>query len=293
MTETGFQNQTATIFPLGVVDRVEKNVQTAVYPGRLVVRGTTDYDVVPADCVQFPIGFMGFEKSPGPSQPASITTAWTTGVVGPVGKCVGRPVFIPGGLMPGFSVSEGDVVVPWGTNGQVAPAVIIDGKVAVKIPFAQGSGEIDTGVDIPAGLQIADVKLNVITAVSGATISVGIKSTQPSGSATGFINAESAATSGIVGHVNESTTSGNITLGSFLNAATIKSADVTPIYYAVSKGYPVVSGTQRITYTTSASAIAGFILVFVNSAGIIPVGHAEYSATATSTAVNLHIASRI
>lgn len=132
----------------------------------------------------------------------------------------------------------------------------------MKIPFVKSTSERDTGVDLPNNALVHDVFVEVTTAVSGATINVGLLSSETGGVSDGFLKGASCSSAGVVFPVLTSTTSGGQTLGSYLKATEIKSADTTAIYLAVRKIHYAGSVTaKRVSYTTSDHTIAGNIYI--------------------------------
>ena len=77
---------TSTVAPTNaiVVDSLNmhvttKNVETAtnVYPGRLVMKGTNDDDIVVCDgATQYPVGWAGYEQTTKKHRPATVDTVY-------------------------------------------------------------------------------------------------------------------------------------------------------------------------------------------------------------------------
>lgn len=262
-------------FPL--VQELKIETATNMYPGRFVIKGTNDDDVIVADGVTQPIGVLGYEQCNPAMRPDSITGIYTAGAFAPVIK---GPTFIksPSGLALGGSAAKGDYLISW-SDGKVLPAIEVGGRLALKIPFSKNTSEKDTKVKVPAGALIEDVGIQVTTAADSSTIDIGTLSTD-SGDADGFVDGESCAAAGFVVHNLVDATAANNTLGALLVESDIKSADTTALYASIPVGYLVPAGGKTISYTTSDNTIAGNILVFLR--GSVKVGQVEKSISALS-----------
>jgi hypothetical protein len=293
MVETGYSEQKNVIFPSRITDKVGRNVEAAIYSGRLVIKGTTDADAKPADCLHSVIGWSGFEMADAVSQPANISTAYAVGASVPVCNAPGNPVFSPLGLAPGFIAEQGDLLIPWGVAGQVAPAIKIGGGYGVKIPFSKNTSEKDTGIDLPAGILVRGWAVNVATAASGATLDAGILSTETGGDTDGFIDGASLASTGLVFPGNVDATAANNTLGVLLVESDIKSADTTALYLSMPTPYKTDGTAKSIVYLTSDHNVSGFFYLVVESPGIEEVGKTKYKVDATAGAANITVVSMI
>ncbi len=293
MVETGYSDPKNVIFPLGITDRVEKNVEVAIYPGRLVMVGTTGFDAKPTNCLKEPIGYADYERVNMIDKPATMTTAYATSVTAPICSAVGKPVFMPTGLPIGFKAEEGDYAIPWGTAGQVAPAVEIGGKIALKVPFVKKTSVFDTGIDFPGGILIPDALIDVSTAASGATIDVGFINAVESGDEDGLLDGEAAATTGLQTHITVDATAGNITLGAYLKSVLAEANGGSATNLAVQKKYLTDGTIKSLCYTTSNHTITGWIYIFVESPGLVKVGKFKYAVDATSAAQNCMLMSEI
>ena len=125
------------------------------------------------------------------------------------------------------------------------------------VPFSildtTANTETNTGFNFPANSLVGTPpSVFVRTAEATRTISAGILSSQSGGSATGFFTGVSLATAGI----SKGTLSGTgTTIGAFLYQTNNSTKIPEP--------YPVVSGSQTLSYTLSAStASADGFLVF-------------------------------
>jgi hypothetical protein len=260
----------------------ELKIETAAncYPGRFVIKGTNDDDVVAGDGVAQPVGVLGYEQCNPAFRPDDIDHIYTIAAKAPVLK---GPAFIhsPVGLAVGTYAKKGDFLLSW-SAGKVVPAVSVGGRLALKIPFSQNASETSTGVVLPAGVVVRDVMIRVEDEVASGTIDVGTLSSD-SGDANGFLVSESAAAAGYVMHNSADATTGNITVGDLLQEVELK--DANSVLYGVPIGYLVPAGGKTITYTTSAHAIAGDILIFLE--GSVAVGQVEKSVTAMAAAADI------
>jgi hypothetical protein len=178
---------------------------------------------------------------------------------------------------------KGDLLASWG-GGTVVPVVPMPGGYGVRIPFAKNDSETDTGVDLPEGMIISDVIVEVTKEVSGATIDVGLLYVEDNngGDADGFLDGESCAALGFVKHSTVALTTAaatTLTLGAYLTEANIVDA-TTGENASQTCRIPtchIVGGDQvSVSYTTSESAdIAGNIYVVCAAPGFQIVGRAE------------------
>lgn len=100
---------------------IERNVGTAteMYPGRVVIKGSTDYDVVVATAnAVAPIGWLGYETCNPNYKPADTTSA-TYAVGDKVPVLGGGGFIIVGTLATSQTIVKGDQLV-CAANGQLA-----------------------------------------------------------------------------------------------------------------------------------------------------------------------------
>jgi hypothetical protein len=283
MVDSGYNTPAGRVVVRGKAPRViGKNVgvATSMYPGRLVVREATDYDVKVADGVLPPVGWLGFEDANGIAKPASPASIYTIDTEAPVLSGGGFAILAK--LAKGFVALEGDDVFSWG-DGKVAVGAMINGVPAIRVPFVQG-GPTDTNVDVPGGVVIPDTFIKVATEISSGTIDVGFINAVEGGDADGLLDGELASVAGWVPHNLADATAASITLGALLKESNLKDAWVPAIYYAVPKkgGYLTDGTIKSLAYTTSAHAIVGDIYVLVNSPGVRRVGKCGRSVSAAS-----------
>jgi multisubunit Na+/H+ antiporter MnhG subunit len=136
--------------------------------------------------------------------------------------------------------------------------------------FAPSTSETSTGVSFVPDTFVSDVRVQVITTDSAKTIAVGLLSSQPNGSATGFITGLLMTTAGYVADTAVSTKGSNgqyvpaSTYGAFLYTSTTgtDSANVDLVGGKTYLGYIVTgSNATTISYTGSGgtSTAAGYI----------------------------------
>lgn len=260
----------------------ELKIETAAncYPGRFVEKGTNDDDIQASGGTSAPIGCLGYEQCNPAYKPDSITGIYSVGAMAPVLK--GGPfIHAPACLIAGTVAVKDDYLLNW-SSGQVAPALKLEGRYALKIPFSKNTSETSTGVRIPAGVIVTDVGIDVVDEVASSTIDIGTLSTD-SGDADGFIDGESCAAAGQVIHNTADSTAANITVGELLEEVELK--DANSVYFGVPTGYKVPTGGKLISYTTSDHDISGNILLFLK--GPVVVGQVEKSVSALSAAANI------
>jgi len=287
-------NKIIAYAPNTVLIQEEKAEATTIKPGMVVMKGTNDDDVVICDGVtKAPFGVAGYEQSflgaasSTSNRPANVDTAYA--------KDARVPVLGGGGfvammhLAPGVGTVKGDLLASWG-GGTVVPVVPMPGGLGVRIPFVKNATEFDTGVDLPEGIIVSDVIVEVTTKVANATIDIGLLSTEDNngGDADGFIDGESCAATGFVKHNLVDGTATNNTLGTYLVEAVIKSDDTTALFYSPPTFHVVGGGQVSVSYTTSDSAnLAGNFYMVCAAPGFQIVGRAEETlAVATATVDN-------
>jgi hypothetical protein len=152
------------------------------------------------------------------------------------------------------------------------------GGYGVRIPFVENDSETDTGVDLPEGIIVTDVIVEVTKEVSGATIDVGLLYAEDNdgGDADGFLDGESCAALGFVKHNLVDGTATNNTLGAYLVEADIKSTDSPALFYSPPTFHVVGGGQVSVSYTTSNSTdLAGNFYMVCAAPGFQIVGRAE------------------
>lgn len=149
---------------------------TEMNPGRLVKKGTTDYDVVVvAAAIDRSIGWLGYGKAHASFKPTNRDTAYAANDEVPVH--VGSGFRVRATLITGNNVVKGARLVP-AANGKLAAAIAMEvvvpsGAVAVTSSAAQPT-LTKTGSDMPGGpiVAIADESVNA----SGSDLPIWVQS---------------------------------------------------------------------------------------------------------------------
>ena len=290
-------NKIIAYAPNTVLIQEEKAEATTIKPGMVVMKGTNDDDVVICDGVtKAPFGIAGYEQSflgaasSTSNRPANVDTAYA--------KDARVPVLGGGGfvammhLAPGVGTVKGDLLASWG-GGTVVPVVPMPGGYGVRIPFVKKTDEFDTGVDLPEGIIVSDVIVEVTKEVANATIDVGLLYAEDNngGDADGFLDGESCAAKGFVKHNTVALTSAatTLTLGAYFKEADIKdaTADTGAQTYRVPNYHVVGGGQVSVSYTTSNSdKLAGNIYVVCAAPGFQIVGRAEETLASVTATVD-------
>ena len=288
-------NKVIAYAPNSILIQEEKAEATTIKPGMVVMKGTNDDDVVICDGVtKAPFGIAGYEQSflgaasSTSNRPANVDTAYA--------KDARVPVLGGGGfvammtLSPGVGTVKGDLLASWG-GGTVVPVVPMPGGYGVRIPFVKNTDETDTGVDLPEGMIVSDVIVEVTNKVASATIDVGLLYAEDNngGDADGFLDAEDCGTAnGFVKHKTVDASAANNTLGAYLVESDIKSNDTSPLFASVPGVHVVGGGQVSVSYTTSNSAnLAGNFYMVCAAPGFQIVGRAEETlAPVTATVDN-------
>ena len=136
----------------------------------------------------------------------------------------------------------------------------------LKIPFTKKTAEFDTGIDMPVPSEILDAVVEVVTAASGATIDVGLLSTETAGDADGLVDGVSCATAGFYrgqaaldgGAAYFASNTRGVLMSAFVQGT---NADDRGLY--IEKPH-LVQGTnaKSVSYTTSNHTVAGYIHIF-------------------------------
>jgi hypothetical protein len=291
MVDTGYVTPSGKIVVRGDPPiKIEKNVETAtnVYPGRLLIKGTTDYDVAVGNGIAAPIGWAGFEHSYSKKDSKATIYAASDKIT----VLRGGGFSILGKMAKGFVALQGDDLFSWG-NGMVAPGCFIRGMPALKVPFTKKTSVEDTNIDFPAQVLIHDAVVRVTTNDASGTIDVGFENAVESGDLDGLLDAEPCAVVGWNTHNMVDATDANNTFGALLYEVAIKDATGTPVYYRVPKlpGYITDGTIKSLVYTTSNHTIAGDIFILVSSPGIKHVGKAAYGVSAVAADADIVVES--
>lgn len=284
-------------------------------PGRLATTGPavgtgsgySDYDAYVAvnPATTRPYGWIGYDDVDTNVRPAYVTQAYVSSVAGAKVETKlykGRGFGIMASLYPYMTIKQSRKLCNW-LDGQVAgPCMPASGGVYLGIPFATGTGEVNTHVVIPAGIVIAPDAFVHVTTGAAITLDIGTLSTETSGDANGLIAAMDITTAGIYGPLlsGASSASGGNTLGALLQAgAPTEFKDANSKYDVLPKNYLTTVSTENtvgrtITYTPSAgTACAGMIYLHLVSPHIRIVAEAAESVTTTTTASDIAVTSEL
>jgi len=283
---TGHSTPTGKIIDYGTpLIKMEKNVETAanVYSGRLVAKGTSDYDIKVGDGIDaVPIAWALYEQESPEFKKDSWATVYNVNDKIKVGR--GGNFCIYAWMPKGFEARQGDKMFSF-TAGQVVPGQTLDGQPAIAIPFSKNTSETDTNVDFALAMVVSDVRLLVETAAVSATVTVGLLASE-SGDADGFLVAEIAAVAGLVPHENGAG-SAIITQGVFLSPVVGKDANTK--YFSTPKEKRIDGTAISPSYNTSSHTIAGRLLFKMQNSGIREVGVAEESVSSVAAAARIWV----
>jgi len=234
---------------------------TEMKPGRLVKKGASDGLIVIGDKDGPNIGFLGFEQTFGPDQPADIDTAY-------VAEDKATVLSGPGTVLMGYSeeaVGKGEVVCS-GSDGKVRK--LYPGSVkTMVIPFTKNTSETDTTVDIPEGAVFLNAFIEVTTEVASSTIDVGILSTEANGDADGFLDGVSCAVAGKIAPITyDASAAADLTLGELVSQDFVE--DATAGYIAFPQMWIGDGTATSVSYTTSDHDIVGNIHIMFAEPGI-------------------------
>jgi hypothetical protein len=291
--QTGITDATNRVVLMGEAPiKTLHNVETAtnMYAGRVVQKGTTDFDiVVGSGATTAPKGFLGYEDTPQEGRPANKDTLYTASKKGMVLR--GGGFIIDAMLAPYATAVLNDDLFSW-ADGCLFPGQVMGGMTAIKIPFVKKTSEFDTGVDLPAGAIVHGVLIEATTTDNSGTIDVGLLYAENSngGDLDGFVDGVSLATAGMqtLGLIDG--TDASNTIGAYLYEAAVKSADASALFARVPKvpGYVVGSTQKSVSYTTSNHDVAGNIWILISAAGVKKMAVAEEAVTTTTAAARIH-----
>lgn len=296
MADYGYEDNVGAIVLGGndppVTQKVNLGTIANCYAGRLLTREDTDYDRKVCTAMTAPTGWLGYELASPQYRPATITTIYTVDDKAVEHK--GGGFTVKAKLTKGCSVKKGEPVMNW-ADGQVAgPIAMMEGGLALGIPFTKKTSEQTTYIELPADMIVKDVIVDVTTNDASGTIDVGLLASV-SGDADGFLDAESCADVGKVKHNMVDASAANNTIGAYLVEVDIKDATGTPVYYSVPTipGHVCDGTAKTITYTTSNHTIAGTFWIVLEGENLQIVGQSEQTVDATSAAANMAVLSRI
>ncbi len=297
MVDSGYVTPTQNIIVRGTSPILHRrNIGTVanMYPGRIVVRESTDYDIKVGDGILPPLGWLGYEDFNETERPATIDTISTVDTEGPVHA--GGGFAIRGSLHAGTVATQGDLLASWQT-GQVIPAILLGGVPAIKVPFTKKASQYDTGIDFPSGAWIGLPQVYVTTHHDSGSIDIGLGAGTEAGfDADGLVDGLSLNTEDgkWATHNLVDATAANITVGALLDEVQIKDATGTPVYTSILTNHfgHICDGTcVSLDYTTADYAVAGYLYIPVMSPGVQIVGRAGAAADASSAACSIYVES--
>jgi len=292
MADSGYITPTQNIIVRGtspLLHRRNIGSATNMYPGRIVVREATDYDIKVGDGILPPLGWLGYEDFNETERPATIDTIATADTEGPVHA--GGGFAIRGTLHAGTKADQGDLLASW-SDGLVIPAILIGGVPAIKVPFSKNATLKDTGIDFPAGAWVGLPQVYVVTHDDAGTIDIGLgKGTEAGHDADGLVDGLSLNTEDgkWATHVLVQTTEVSITAGVLLDEAHLK--DYCHPVLTNNFGHICDGTCVSLDYTTSDKDVAGYFYVPVMSPGVQIVGKAGASADASAGAASIYVES--
>lgn len=291
MVDLGFSKITNDVIIGESPARHDLNVETAanMYPGRIVRRGTTDFDVVVGSALYPPGGWIGYgQGNNSAAKPATRATAFAADVTVPIHKGGGFPV--RASLAAGAIVERNDFVANWANGEVMGPVSAGDGGIWLKIPFVKKTAEFDTGIEIPANMRVRDVLVEVVTNVTSGELDIGLLSSEGGGDADGFVDAQDCATAGIfrpgaalsVG--THETYYSACTKGVMLVTFLAGSDAVEDVGTYHENDHPGDGTAKTISYTTTNHAITGNIFLLLVHPNLQIVAQAQESIDATAAA---------
>lgn len=279
---TGHSTPTGRIIDLGEpLIKLEKNVETVaeVYPGRLVAKGTTDYDIKVADGVNaVPVGWALFEQTSPEWRKDAFTTIFAVNDKIKVGR--GGDFSIYAWMPKGFVARQGDKMFSW-SNGYVVPGQYVDGFPCIAVPYSKNVSEYDTGVDFATGMLVKNCFILSETNIAASTISVGILSSEGGGSATGFLVVQPVgAVAGLITQNLADATQASVYAGALITEVDLK--DANSVYFGVLNWWKCDGTAKSLSYTTSSHVFDGRMLIQMGNIGITEVGTSEEAKDATA-----------
>jgi hypothetical protein len=139
MVDTGYIKPINKIVLSGSVQSVEMEVENAtnMYPGRLVMHGATNNEVVVSDGTAIVYGWLGYEQAAVMYKPATVDTIYVAGDRAPV-------IHGPGMILVGAKAGSQTIVM--GDKLQAAA----DGLLAKWVPIVESSGAANTEQQVVA-----------------------------------------------------------------------------------------------------------------------------------------------
>lgn len=288
---SGFVKPTNKVIVMGKPELQEYTAEEAgITPGMVIMSGTTQdlCKIYTVGAGKGALGFAGYEQSyQGGADVNSIYTRnRPEGLTAAYANAAKIPVLFMSNMVllskmaPGSAAVKGDLLAAY-TGGLLVAGQLTRDGFAVRVPFVKNTTETATGLIIPAGAVINDVFINVVTNAAGSSIDVGlaeVTGAEVGGDADGFLDGEACTATGRVQHVQFNTDATKNTLGAYLTAGDVKSADSSALFYSVPKQHVGDGVAKTLTYTTSNHTVAGDIFVVFDNLEV--VGKAVETVTA-------------
>jgi hypothetical protein len=291
MVDTGHRTTTAKLYDRGEPPvKILKNIETVanMYAGRLVAKGTTDFDIKVADGVlAVPIGWLGYEDTQETFKPATIDTIYVVSDKAVVLR--GGGFSIRAAMPRYFYATQGDVMLSW-IDGQVVPGELINGQPFIKVPFTKANGETNTNIDFATGMVVSDFKL-LVNSAGASYVDAGILSSEGGGDANGFLDGVVTTATGLIdwgvtwtaATNNYIKQAGDVTLGALLadlKYGTDAAADEDGTF--IRKSWKCDGTAISLVYDTNNVATSGYLLIGMQNPGIRVVGYAEETVDAAA-----------
>ena len=161
-------------------------------------------------------------------------------------------------LAEALTVQSHVIVLPKSTSQKV-----------FAIPFAASNAvEVDTGIDLPVGLMVEDVLLDVTATDATETIDVGLLSSESGGDANGFLALAPVDTAGIVQGIGMTTGTNEtyisaVYFGALFSPKPVVGTDVDGDSGSFALGRKVITTAVSVTYTGSAGSDTAAGMIYI------------------------------
>lgn len=167
MSNLGLRKPTNKILAAGKPLVMELNVETAtnMYPGRLVIKGTNDNDIVVCGAAGISVGWLGYEQITNAGyMPTDVNTIYA--------QYAQAPVLYGGGFVVVASLADNNVIVKGdrlvaAANGEVAKAAAAVTK-AGSTPVTGSADDAPISGTVPEGGIVVGIAMETVT-TSGAS----------------------------------------------------------------------------------------------------------------------------
>lgn len=293
MVYTSFVKPSNKIVVYGNPRVSEYNVETAtnMYPGRFIQKGTNEDDMIVGD-IGNASGILGFEHCNSTDRPATVDTIYVINTDAPA--MFGGDYGVVGSLATPHIVAKGDHVANWADGQCMGPVEAGDGGIWLQIPFTNSAASVaDTGIDLPVGVEVADIKIQTTTEVAASSIDVGFINAGESGDEDGLVDGSACTAVGTLRPAAVYTVGSNETFAAsttrgILLADFLAGTDVDTDDGVYNEKSYITDGTiKSLTYTTTNHAVVGIIHVLLRYPGFRVRGEVLAAADASSAAVDM------